>query len=248
MTEREWLVGCISEAEWLACRSLQQMPYNLDYCWERCGVLFAVACCRSVWHLLPDEPSKRTVVVAEEYAAGLRGKDELLEAEQKAYEAAERLMEEMPDLGWRASPIFHAMWATASFTGAMSGRRPVSGAGHSTQYAIAWEKAPQPSRRGEREAIQQFEAKRQWGWALDIFGNPFCPSPPLPAAVLGWNDSTVRRLVEGIYEERAFDRLPILADALLDAGCDIEELIAHCRSGRQHVRGCWAVDLILGRS
>jgi hypothetical protein len=58
----------------------------------------------------------------------------------------------------------------------------------------------------------------------------------------------VRRIAEGIYEERAFDRLPILADALLDAGCDNEELIAHSRSEGPHVRGCWAVDLILGKS
>ena len=47
---------------------------------------------------------------------------------------------------------------------------------------------------------------------------------------------------------RAFGRLPILADALLDAGCDNEELIAHCRSAGPHVRGCWAIDLILGKS
>jgi hypothetical protein len=66
--------------------------------------------------------------------------------------------------------------------------------------------------------------------------------------VLTWNDGTVRRLAEAIYEERAFGRLPILADALLDAGCDNEELIAHCRSEGPHVRGCWAVDLILGKS
>jgi hypothetical protein len=81
-----------------------------------------------------------------------------------------------------------------------------------------------------------------------IFGNPFRSQPPLPASVLAWNGDTVRRIAEGIYEERAFDRLPILADALLDAGCDDEELLAHCRSAGPHVRGCWAVDLILGKS
>jgi hypothetical protein len=54
-------------------------------------------------------------------------------------------------------------------------------------------------------------------------------------------------LAQAIYDERAFDRLPILADALLDAGCDNEELLAHLRSEGPHVRGCWAVDLILGK-
>ncbi|HKI36061.1 MAG TPA: hypothetical protein VKA46_29665 [Gemmataceae bacterium] len=53
----------------------------------------------------------------------------------------------------------------------------------------------------------------------------------LPAAVLRWHDGTVRRIAEGIHAERAFDRLPILADALLDAGCEDEALMARCREG-----------------
>jgi len=88
--------------------------------------------------------------------------------------------------------------------------------------------------------------QHEQAWLMKcIFGNPFRPSPPLPAAVLGWNDATVRRIAQGIYEERAFGRLPILADALLDAGCDDEDILAHCRSAGPHVRGCWIVDLLL---
>ena len=102
---------------------------------------------------------------------------------------------------------------------------------------------------GDSFAMQAIEKERprQLGLFRDIFGNPFRPSPLLPAAVLAWNDGTVRRMAEGIYEDRAFERLPILADALLDAGCDDEELIAHCRSAGPHVRGCWAIDLLLGK-
>jgi hypothetical protein len=77
----------------------------------------------------------------------------------------------------------------------------------------------------------------------------------LPAAVLAWNDRTVPRLAEAVYHELrlpegTFDtaRLAILADALLDAGCEDEEVIQHCRSEGPHVRGCWAVDLILGKT
>jgi hypothetical protein len=76
----------------------------------------------------------------------------------------------------------------------------------------------------------------------------------LPPAVLAWNDGTVRRLAESIYEERQMPegtldagRLAVLADALLDAGCGDEGLIAHCRSQGPHVRGCWAVDLLLAK-
>jgi hypothetical protein len=65
--------------------------------------------------------------------------------------------------------------------------------------------------------------------------------------VLAWHDGTVGRIAAGIYEDLAFDRLPVLADALLDAGCDDEGLLAHCRSAGPHALGCWAVDAILGR-
>ena len=54
-------------------------------------------------------------------------------------------------------------------------------------------------------------------------------------------------LARGIYEDRAFDRLPLLADALMDAGCADEQILAHCRSEGPHVRGCWVVDLVLGK-
>ena len=78
----------------------------------------------------------------------------------------------------------------------------------------------------------------------DIFGNPFRPVTIDPR----WLTSTVVDLASAIYEERAFDRMPILADALMDAGCDNEEIIAHCRSEGPHVRGCWVVDLLRGGS
>jgi hypothetical protein len=58
--------------------------------------------------------------------------------------------------------------------------------------------------------------------------------------------STTR--VEDIYEERAFDRLPLLADAMEEAGCSNDDILSHLRSGGLHVRGCWVVDLILGKS
>ena len=59
-----------------------------------------------------------------------------------------------------------------------------------------------------------------------------------------WNGRTVPRLARALYEERAFDRLPILADALEDAGCHHADLLAHCRGPGPHVRGCWVLDLV----
>jgi hypothetical protein len=80
-----------------------------------------------------------------------------------------------------------------------------------------------------------------------IFGNPFEPSPIIDSSWLSWNDGTAARLAQAIYEDRAFDRLPILADALEEAGCDNPDILTHCRGQGEHVRGCWAVDLLLGK-
>ena len=78
----------------------------------------------------------------------------------------------------------------------------------------------------------------------DIAGNPFRPTSLNRA----WLTTDVVALARGIYDERAFDRMPILADALQDAGCDNEDVLNHCRDAEQvHVRGCWVVDLVLGK-
>ena len=52
-------------------------------------------------------------------------------------------------------------------------------------------------------------------------------------------------LARTIYADRAFDRLPLLADALMDAGCADEQVLGHCREAGPHARGCWVVDMIL---
>jgi hypothetical protein len=80
----------------------------------------------------------------------------------------------------------------------------------------------------------------------EIFGNPFHPLT-IDQRLLVWNSGTGRNLAEAIYDDRAFDRLPILADALEDAGCTDADILAHCRGGGEHVRGCWVVDLLTGR-
>ena len=80
----------------------------------------------------------------------------------------------------------------------------------------------------------------------EILGNPFRPVQVDPAW-LAWRDGAAVKVAKSIYEERKFRDLPVLADALEEAGCGQEELLGHCRQVGGHVRGCWAVDLILGR-
>lgn len=84
---------------------------------------------------------------------------------------------------------------------------------------------------------------RPSAFSRDIFGNTFRPA----AIEQSWHSETVVALAEGIYQERAFDRMPILADALEDAGCDHADILNHCRQPGEHVRGCWVVDLLTGR-
>ena len=78
----------------------------------------------------------------------------------------------------------------------------------------------------------------------DVFGNPFRPVAFDPA----WRTDTAVSLAKGMYESRDFGAMPILADALQDAGCTSDDILTHCRdSHATHVRGCWVVDLVLGK-
>ncbi|MCE9566329.1 MAG: hypothetical protein K8U57_30260 [Planctomycetes bacterium] len=88
------------------------------------------------------------------------------------------------------------------------------------------------------------EGESQSQLIRDIFGNPFRPV----AVESAWLTSTVTALAEGMYANRDFSAMPILADALQDAGCENADILNHLRDpNTTHVRGCWAVDLVLGK-
>jgi hypothetical protein len=92
---------------------------------------------------------------------------------------------------------------------------------------------------GQGEVLFQTDLLR------DIFGNPFRPVAFSPA----WRTSDAVALARTMYESREFGAMPILADALQDAGCDNTDILDHCRDPKQvHVRGCWVCDLVLGKS
>ena len=79
-----------------------------------------------------------------------------------------------------------------------------------------------------------------------VVGNPFRPVA-LDPSWLAWNDGVVRKMAQVIYDERRFSELPLLADALEDAGCTNLDILSHCRGSGPHVRGCWVVDLLLNK-
>ncbi|MBY0461546.1 MAG: hypothetical protein K2V38_29875 [Gemmataceae bacterium] len=76
-----------------------------------------------------------------------------------------------------------------------------------------------------------------------VVGNPFRPVDFRP----DWRTDTAVLIAREMYESRDFGAMPILADALQDAGCDHADILAHCRGTGPHVRGCWVVDLVLGK-
>jgi len=104
--------------------------------------------------------------------------------------------------------------------------------------------SPSIDERRGRDWLARANEAVEWPgpWLLHcVFGNPFRPVTLDPRS----RTADVLGLARGAYEDRAFDRLPLLADALMDAGCDDEQVLAHCRSEGPHVRGCWVVDLVL---
>jgi hypothetical protein len=261
----------MTEAEWLASAS----PYlMLQYLHQHRRVgrvaggqrrlrLFRCACCRSAWDLFEDERCRQAVAVAERYADGNARRAELASARQGADEvrqAAEQHWHEVArrhpatSPAWRDAFLYHSVTSAAHWAAVTQFDERV---GHivamsvlSARVAQAVEGLASPQALVARQEQEANQARL----VREIFGNPFRPPPALSPAVLAWNDHLIPRLAQAIYDDRLPDgtldpgRLSILADALLDACCDDEELLQHFRSPGPHVRGCWAVDAVLGRS
>ena len=92
--------------------------------------------------------------------------------------------------------------------------------------------------------------QERWRWTKPRGGDPgnvvHCMDSRL-RQWLRWHDGLVRKIAQTIYDERRFEDMPVLADALEEAGCKNEEMLNHCRGEGLHVRGCWVVDLLLGK-
>jgi len=225
----------MTEAEWLACDDPQPMLDLLrDKASERKLRLFACACARQIWGLLTDDRSREAVEVAERFADGLAGHRTRLRCHRNAYAAYQTACEGTSTAS-RDSQTSAALAANAAVS-------------HDLSYAVnAWMSAAN----AEAAAANQQWPQQQMHYSYllqEIFGSPFHPLPRISPAWLAWETGTVPKLAAAVYDERAFDRLPILADALEEAGCDAAELLAHLRGSGPHARGCWALDLLLGKT
>jgi hypothetical protein len=259
------------EAEWLTCNDPKKMLRGLQL-WisERKRLLVACACCRRAWRLMPDRDARRLIVLAERFADGLVDYEVLEEAfldwgdapdadydlvqpEQAAGGAVGELVTRSP-LG----ALTLAAEARGRAAGLMAIRRVKDDEewpdGESAgEFWFTSDKQQDRFCRAHEAAVKR-ERAVQAALIREVTGTPSRQPRPLPEVVLRWQDGVVVRLALAAYRKRRCPAgtldpslLGILADALLDAGCDDEELTQHLRSEGPHVRGCWAVDAILGK-
>jgi len=236
----------MTEVEWGACTDPRVMLDFLQGGGKLSGRkarLFAAAVCRRLWPLLTDGRARTAVEVAERFADGLAGQREL-SAASAAAEAAHAGTALAENAIWHA--VRSALWLD------------LGSAAHHAAFAAccAGQGRPAEQRRfGPLHAAMSSELAAQCGLLRDLTGNPFRPPPCLPPSLLRWDGGTLPRLARGAYADRdprtghlGPDRLAVLADALEDAGCTDTELLAHLRGAGPHVRGCWVIDLLLGKS
>jgi hypothetical protein len=205
--------------------------------------LFAAACCRRVEHLLIDRRSVASITVAESFADGLIDEEARYQANADAY----RAWEELPvDCGPELEPgdpgFFRSNLGLAQFRAADAAHHASLRGGGAADLRAREAMFEVDATQGR--PLWQAEKDAQRDLLRDIFGNPFRPVAFDPA----WRTSTAVALARQMYESRDFALMPILADALQDAGCENEDVLAHCRGTGPHVRGCWVVDLVLGKS
>jgi hypothetical protein len=210
--------------------------------------LFACACVRRVWHLVPD-PRSRAAVEAVEQRPGAEVYPPAVRA--AAGDAAAEIFEIIPVPGGPDAMMDQARHAAAT---AASGVVTETAFGFISPADIAnatvgltVEAVKYAARAAGNAGRREMKAERvaQSRLLRDIVFNPFRSPPAVEAAWLAWNGGAVANLARAIRDERAYDRLPLLADALEDAGCHDADLLGHCRSGQEHALGCWAVDLLL---
>jgi hypothetical protein len=216
----------VTEGYWRACSDPTPMlAFGRARASDRRLRLFACACARRAWDRL-DAAARWAVQAAERAADGEGPEGELWAAHVEAHEAALRAV-----AGWGMNRRHdHAKFAAASAAA------PDAGEAASQASQDMLRLADEELRRVEEEAAQVADIRC-------VFGDPF----RVVAVDPEWLTGTVLALARRADEGREFGVLPILADALQDAGCDDEELLAHCRRDEPHANGCWVVDLLLGR-
>jgi hypothetical protein len=232
VTEVMWLAA--TEPYPLADYLRTKMQANRTKYGRRKLKLFGCACCRQIWHLFEAHPDCARLVEKVEQFADHGGSQRFLN-----------------DLARGLRPVGGPGWQVVIAARSLARSKALeAGIGASGVIASAIDTAgPTPQASSTLEEDGEFKllngARAKQAHLLRcLFGNPFRPVTLDPS----WLTSTVVTLAKGIYDDRAFDRLPILADALQEAGCNNDDILNHCRGPGPHARGCWVVDLVLGKT
>lgn len=196
--------------------------------------LFACACCRRVSHLFANKYGHRLLYVAEQYAEG--------NVSRQALQAAQDALGSGGAANAAQAASRQACYALSGGDVVATVRDAALALGYETAYRGGTDGWGAP-----RAAAVRSEKEFQARLARDVLGNLF-HTVALDPGWLSPRSGLVKTMARTIYEERRFDELPILADALEDAGCDNVDILSHCRRLGPHARGCWVLDLILGKS
>jgi hypothetical protein len=215
----------VTEAEWLSCTDPETMlQFVRGNASDRKLRLFACACCRRVGYLL-DGWSQNLVDVVEQYVDGSVGRSGLAFATDLH-----------DDVVQRAKP----------YTARHIAANMVNAAKAGAAWAAAWTVVGEARRaiRFSEQGDTLEESRAQAALLREVLGNPFRPVTVAPAV----RTPTVVALAQAIYARGSLARLPELAVALEAASCTDDGLLAHFRGLGPHVRGCFALDLILGKA
>jgi hypothetical protein len=245
----------MTEAEWLACTDPKPMlEFLRGKASERKLRLFALACCDRIRRLLTNRESQEAVEFVERHVeTGVvrrKGRAALERAAYNAHVGSHNRRFSVP-VGIERAQCLIASSASGAACWALS-TNPHDAADFAAGFsaiAAGWEAlvASRPASYDNLpSSCQRPEQKQQASLVRCIFSNSL-RSVSLNSEWLAWNDCTIPKIAQAIYDERAFERVPILADALEEAGCTHADIVAHGRQPGPHVRGCWVVDLVLGK-
>ena len=225
----------MTEDEWLTCTDARPMLHFIaGTMTDRKSRLFAIACCRRILHLCAAR-GRAAVDRAEQMAMGL-----LSPAEWSRSVDLERIGRDAAEACANQTLLSLGNVPREAALECAEGSARVAGLAHA--YALGTDQAWTVG----RYAVMREELSAQSDLLREIVGTPFFPVT-IDLSWLSWQQETVRKIVESIDGDGTYQELPILADALEDAGCDDAEILAHCRSSGPHVRGCWVVDLLLDK-
>jgi hypothetical protein len=229
----------MTEQEWLECvKPKPMLKYISHKTSDRKLRLFAAACCRGISHLLYPS-SQQVLKLAEQFADGLVTKDQL--------RMTRETLREWEFEGLARILAYQAVRESLNPAAVVAALETAKLAQQASAIETTWRSLTATSKvaREATDSSALAAAKQTQSCTVrDIFGNPFRPFAFDPA----WRTPSVVAVAQTMYDERRFEDMPILADALEEAGCTAQELLDHCRNGKDHVRGCWAVDLVLAKT